>query len=204
MYPHPNENKDQTNDVGPVTVIVTRKAKAGKTKEFEEWMDGIIHEAMKFEGHMGVNIMRPPNSSDPEYVIIFRFNTYENLAKWEKSEIRKEWLKRSTEVTEGEPIVEKQSGLEFWFTPRSSTGSDGNKAPIATPPPRYKMAMVLTGIIFVLVSTLLPQIRQATVGLPILLSTLTGVAIMVLLMTYVIMPSVTRLLRPWLSKKKFF
>src|SRR6185295_12581767 len=103
MYPHPNEDKDQTNDVGPVTVIVTRKAKAGKTKEFEEWMDGIIHEAMKFEGHMGVNIMRPPNSSDPEYVIIFRFNTYENLAKWEKSEIRKEWLKRSTEVTEGEP-----------------------------------------------------------------------------------------------------
>lgn len=205
MNPHPSEGKDRTYDVGPVTVIVTRKAQKGKIKEFEEWMDGIIHEAMKFEGHMGVNIMRPPNLSDPEYVIIFRFNTYENLAKWEKSEIRKEWLRRSAEVTEGEPLVEKQSGLEFWFTPRSSTGSsNGGKALIARPPPRYKMAMVLTGIIFVLVSTLLPQIRQATVGLPILLSTLVGVAIMVLLMTYVIMPSVTRLLRPWLSKKKFF
>lgn len=205
MNLHPNDDKDRTNDVGQVTVIVTRKAKEGKIKEFEDWMDGIIHEAMKFEGHMGVNIMRPSNLSNPEYVIIFRFNTYENLAKWEKSEIRKEWLKRSAEVTEGEPIVKKQSGLEFWFTPRSSTGSsNGDEVPIAIPPPRYKMAMVITGIIFILVSTLLPQIRQATEGLHILLSTLIGVVIMVLLMTYVIMPSVTKLLRPWLSKKKLF
>ena len=71
-------------------------------------------------------------------------------------------------------------------------------------PPRYKMAIVVTGIIFVLVSILLPQIRLLTVGLPLLLSTLVGVATMVLLMTYVIMPSVTKLLRPWLSKKRLF
>lgn len=66
------------------------------------------------------------------------------------------------------------------------------------------MAIVVTGIIFVLVSILLPQIRLLTVGLPLLLSTLVGVATMVLLMTYVIMPSVTKLLRPWLSKKRLF
>jgi antibiotic biosynthesis monooxygenase (ABM) superfamily enzyme len=66
------------------------------------------------------------------------------------------------------------------------------------------MAMVVTGIIFVLINTLIPQVRQATIGLPILLSTFVGVAIMVLLMTYVVMPSVTRLLRPWLSKKRLF
>jgi len=204
MTLHKNDNNH--GEDGPVTVIVTRKAKKGKIREFEEWMDGIIHEAMKFEGHMGVNIIRPSDtSSTPEYVIIFRFNTYDNLTKWEKSEIRKQWLKKSKEVTEGEPIVEKQSGLEFWFTPRSVTGSSsGDSAPAAIPPPRYKMAMVITGIIFVLVSTLLPQIRQATIDLPILLSTFVGVVIMVLLMTYVIMPSISKLLRPWLSKKKLY
>jgi len=205
MTLHHNENNHGAND-GPVTVIVTRMAKRGKIKEFEEWMDGIIHEAMKFEGHMGVNIIRPSDTSSiPEYVIIFRFNTYENLTKWEKSEIRKEWLKKSYEVTEGEPTVEKQTGLEFWFTPRSGTGSSsGDNAPAAISPPRYKMAIVITGIIFVLVSILLPQIREATIGLPFLLSTFVGVATMVLLMTYVIMPSVTKFLRPWLSRKKLF
>lgn len=194
-----HHNNHGSND-GPVTVIVTRKAKKGKINEFEEWMDGVIHEAMKFEGHMGVNIIRPTDPSNPEYVVIFRFNTYENLTKWEKSEIRKEWLKKSIDVTEGEPVVQKQTGLEFWFTPRSGNGSSNASA--AMQPPRYKMAIVVTGIIFVLVSVLLPQVRQATLGLPLLLSTLVGVVIMVLLMTYVIMPSVTRLLRPWLSKKR--
>jgi antibiotic biosynthesis monooxygenase (ABM) superfamily enzyme len=55
-------------------------------------MDGRIHEAMKFERHMGVNIIRPTDPSYPKYIVIFRFNTYENLTKWERSEIRKEWL----------------------------------------------------------------------------------------------------------------
>lgn len=196
MIPHHNDNQDASE--GPVTVIVTRKAKKGKIEEFEEWMDGITHEAMQFEGHMGVNIIRPSDLSNPEYVIIFRFNTYDNLAKWEKSEIRNEWVKKSKDVTEGEAKVEKQTGLEFWFTPSSTS------APPVAQPPRYKMAIVVTGIIFTLVSILLPQIRQATVGLPFVLSTLIGVVAMVLLMTYVIMPSVNRLLRPWLSKKELY
>jgi antibiotic biosynthesis monooxygenase (ABM) superfamily enzyme len=163
---------------------------------------------------MGVNVIRPSDLSYPEYVIIFRFNTFENLAKWENSETRREWLAKSKEVAEGEPVVEKQTGLEIWFTPRSRSGSiKGNKASspsssstttAPTAPPRYKMAIVITAVIFVLVSILLPQIRQLTTGLHIHLSTFIGVVIMVLLMTYVIMPSVTRLLGPWLSKKRLF
>ena len=200
----------QIDKDGPVTVVVTRIAKKDKIREFEEWMDGIIHEAMKFEGHMGVNVIRPAELSNPEYVIIFRFNTFENLAKWENSETRREWLAKSKEVAEGEPQVEKQTGLEFWFTPRSRSGGiEGDKASTTTAaapiaPPRYKMAIVITIIISILVSTLLPQIRQLTTGLHVHISTLIGVSTMVLLMTYVIMPSVTRLLGPWLSKKRLF
>jgi antibiotic biosynthesis monooxygenase (ABM) superfamily enzyme len=195
-----NKNRGDAGDNGPVTVIVTRKAKKERTKEFEEWMDGIVHEAMKFEGHMGVNIIRPSDpSANPEYVIIFRFNSYDNLAKWENSEIRNQWLKKSRGLTEGKPLVEKQTGLEFWFTPRS-----GKDSGTTAPPPRYKMAIVTGGIIFILLNTLLPLIRQLTIDLPLLLSTLVAIVIMVPLMTYVVMPSVTRLLRPWLSRKGLF
>lgn len=193
-----NKNHGDAGGNGPVTVIVTRKAKKERIKEFEEWMDGVVHEAMKFEGHMGVNIIRPSDpSANPEYVIIFRFNSYDNLAKWEHSEIRNQWLQKSKDLTEGEPLVEKQTGLEFWFTPRSGGAGSG----ISPGPPRYKMAIVITAIIFVLINTLIPLIRQVTAELPLLASTLVGTAIMVLLMTYVVMPSVTRVLRPWLSKK---
>jgi uncharacterized protein len=206
--PHGDDRTRSTDDKeaeeGPVTLVVTRRAKAGKTEEFERWLDDIIHEAMKFEGHLGVNIIRPPIISSPEYVIILRFDTFENLAKWENSEIRKKWIERGKDVLEGKAKVEKQTGLEFWFSP----GLDNNNLSAVLEgqrqPPWYKMAIVVTGIIFILSSILIPQVEQATVGLPILLSTFVGVAIMVLLMTYVVMPSVTKLLRPWLLKKQLF
>ena len=176
MIPHQSDNNPAKSD-DPVTVIVTRRAKKGKITEFEEWMDGIIHEAMKFEGHMGVNIIRPVDaSSNPEYVIIFRFNNYENLKKWENSEIRKEWLEKSKDVTEGEPKTEIQTGLEFWFTPMARGRNSSNEQ--VSLPPRYKMVMVTGGIVFVLISTLIPQIRQMTSTFPYLLSTLIGVAVM--------------------------
>jgi uncharacterized protein len=193
---------------GPITVIVTRTAKKGRIKEFEDWMDGIVHESLKFEGHLGVNVIRPVEQSRPEYVIIFRFNTLDNLLKWEKSQARKDWLEKSKDVVEGEDTVQKITGLEFWFTPRSphraklEANNNEDSSPPVNVPPHYKMAIVTVGIIFVLLNTLLPPIRQLTEALPLLLSDLLGVIIMVLLMTYLIMPSVTRLLKPWLYKKK--
>ena len=193
---------------GPITVIVTRVAKRGRIKEFEDWMDGIVHESLKFEGHLGVNIIRPVEHSRPEYVIVFRFNTLENLLKWEKSQERKDWLEKSKNVVEGEDKVQKFTGLEFWFTPRSpdraknEANNTQDSIPKVNVPPRYKMVMVTVSILFVLLHTLIPPIRQLTESLPLLLSDLLGVTITVLLMTYFIMPSVTRLLKGWLYKRK--
>jgi uncharacterized protein len=193
---------------GPITVIVSRTAKRGKIKEFEDWMDGIVHESLKFEGHLGVDVIRPVEHSKPEYVIIFRFNTLDNLLKWERSQVRKEWLEKSKDVVEGEDKVQKLTGLEFWFTPSSAhrtehevNNNEASGQPVNLPP-RYKMAIVTAGIVFVLLNTLIPQIEQLTAPLPLVLSSLLGVIIMVFLMTYLIMPSVTKLLKPWLYKSK--
>jgi uncharacterized protein len=195
-------------DDGPITVIVTRIAKKGRIKQFEDWMDGIVHESLKFEGHLGVNIIRPVEKSRPEYVIIFRFNTLDNLLKWEKSQERKDWLEKSKDVVEGEDKVQKFTGLEFWFTPGSprrakrEANNTEDSIPTVNVPPCHKMVMVTVSILFVLLHSLIPPIRQLTETLPLLLSDLLGVTITVLLMTYLIMPSATRLLKPWLYRKK--
>jgi uncharacterized protein len=116
-------------------------------------MDGIVHESLKFEGHFGVNVIRPVERSRPEYVIIFRFNTLNNLLKWERSQTRKDWLEKSKDVVEGEDKVQKFTGLEFWFTPRSPHRTEGeanNNEARSQPvnlPPRYKMAIVTAGIV---------------------------------------------------------
>ena len=184
---------------GPVTASARIKAKKGRIDEFEEWVDGIIHESLKFEGHMGVSIIRPPDPANPEYIVIIRFDNYQNLAKWENSGIQRKWIEKGKDVIEDEPKVAKQTGLEFWFTPFSRNA----QAP-AIQPPRYKMAIVTGVVIFALFITLLPLIQNATARLPFLVGIVITIAVMVVLMTYVIMPAVTWLLRPWLSKKRLF
>lgn len=173
----------------PVTVIVTRTAREGKVHEFEEWMQGIIGAAKGFAGYMGSDIIRP-DSASLEYVIIFRFDSYAALERWQRSEERRRWIEKSNAVVECESRMEVRAGLDFWFTPRA-----GRVAP------RYKMALIVIPIISVLLLTLVPFIQQATEGLPTILRTVAGVVILVLLMTYVIMPAVTHAIAPWLYKK---
>lgn len=66
------------------------------------------------------------------------------------------------------------------------------------------MVIVLVAVISSLLATVLPLIQLATEDLHPALRLVIGVSIMVVLMTYVVMPAVTRLLRPWLYRKEFF
>src|SRR5215204_3905425 len=158
------EDNNSTKHSNPVTVIVKRIAKKDKIKEFEEWLSGISKEVSRQEGSMGIDIIKPTpnisNKSKPEYVIIFRFNTYENLDKWEKSSIRNEWLQKGRKLVEANPDVQKMTGLEFWFTPYFNDESSP-MIPLQ-PPPRYKMVIVTIPVISILLLTLVPQIHFLT------------------------------------------
>jgi uncharacterized protein len=199
------ENYNNNNHSKPVTVIVKRIAKKDKIKEFEEWLSGISKEVSRQEGSMGIDIIRPnPNASSKskfEYVVIFRFNSYYNLAKWEKSSIRNEWLQKGRKLVEVDPDVQKMTGLEFWFTPYFKDESSFPMIPLQ-PPPRYKMVIVTIPVISILLLTLVPQIHFLTemLSIPFPIRLVIALTITVLLMTYVIMPLLTKLLKPWLFK----
>jgi len=68
------------------------------------------------------------------------------------------------------------------------------------PPPRYKMVIVTIPVISLLLLTLVPQIHFVTEMLSVSYPIRFAIAVTttVLLMTYLIMPLLTRLLRPWL------
>ena len=199
------DNNDNNNDKNsnPVTIIVKRIAKKDKIKEFEEWLSGISKEVSRQQGSMGIDVIRPidNNQSKPEYVIIFRFNNYDNLIKWEESLIRNEWLQKGKELVEGHADVQKQTGLEFWFTPYYKDISS-SRLISSSSPPRYKMVIVTTIVISILLNTFVPQINTLTemLSIPFQLRFVIGIAITVMLMTYLIMPLLTKLLKPWLFR----
>ena len=196
-----NNDNISNNYSNPVTVIVKRIAKKDKIEEFEEWLSGISKEVSKQEGSMGIDIIRPTDKSKPEYVVIFRFNNYDNLTIWEKSSIREAWIQKGRKLVEADPDVQKLTGLEFWFTPYFKDKSSSSIIPLS-PPPRYKMAIVTIPVISILLLTLVPQIHTLTemLSIPFQIRLIIGITITVLLMTYLIMPILTKLLKSWLFK----
>lgn len=186
---------DKTNelnkqDQGPVTVSVARKIRPGYEKEYEKWEREVILEASKFPGYMGTNFLKPNSTTKHRYIIIYRFDSYENACEWEDSEIRKKWLDKVAPLLIGKPERQKKTGLEVWFElPEIET----NK-----PAPRYKMALVLTVVLYFLSVSLnlilKPILDHVTLPVNILIVLL----INVILMTWVIMPKLTFWLRNWL------
>ncbi|MFZ1731479.1 MAG: antibiotic biosynthesis monooxygenase [Bacteroidota bacterium] len=178
---------------GPFTTVVRRTVKPGKEQDFEEWLKGIMRDAMAFEGHLGAGIIRPSSKSRPEYVIVFRFDTYENLIAWETSDVRRGWVMRVQPLITGEMSVQRMTGLEYWFTLPEHPG--------ITPPPRYKMAFVTWLALFPIVIIVPPIIVQFLGAIPSWGQIMVVAAVMVLLMTYAVMPLMTRAFSFWLFRR---
>ena len=182
----------------PITVVISRKVKPGCEKAFEKFISGITASAMTFKGHLGTNVFRPSSPGNNEYQIIFKFDRASNLQIWEESECRRQWLARAESLRLEPASIRVITGLETWFTLPA--------AKQITPPPRHKMAAITLFALFPLIQlanlTLAPLLEL--LPLPLLLRSLIITAILVLLMTYVAMPRMTRLFSPWLYPKKRF
>ena len=99
--------------------------------------------------------------------------------------------KRMKAVAEGEPEFRKLSGLEAWFEPAV--------VPATMHPPRARMALVTWLGIFPTVSFFLWFVLPWIQPLPFLPRTAVLTALIVVTMTWVVMPRLTRVLRGFLN-----
>ncbi|GBO51675.1 hypothetical protein APA_916 [Pseudanabaena sp. lw0831] len=180
-------------DDTPVTVDVVLSVKPSCEHEFEGILTEMISAAEMFEGHLGVNVFRPSDASNLQYRVVFKFDRLSNFRQWESSEIRKGYLAQINRLVTDKGQFQILTGLESWFT--LST----NKA--IMPPPRYKIFILTWITIFVLVNFMNRFVMPYLSFLSPLLSTLIISGLMVLAMTYVIMPRITKLFAKWLYPK---
>ncbi len=178
----------------PVTAVASRRVKPGREREFEEWVSGILVVANTFPGYLGSEVLRPSDPEDDEYRIIFRFDHASNLHAWENSEERHHWLRQSRPLLQEKEKIHVLTGLETWFTLPSKPGEPA--------PPRYKMAIVTWLAVFPVVAVIFSLFGQWLNLLPTLLRTLVFTVVMITLMTYVIMPRMTRLFSFWLYPER--
>ena len=173
----------------PVNSVITRTVKPGHEPAFETWLHGISQAAARFPGHHSVTILRP-RAGDREYTIVLQFDREENLKAWLESDVRREWVERSKADTEGEERRAVVSGLEHWFT------LPGKAAPHRPPP--WKMATLTILVVYPTILALNAILAPVLRSVPHPIGPLIVTICLTLLLTYLLMPNVTRLAYSWL------
>jgi hypothetical protein len=171
----------------PVTVIVERRVKPGSEAEYEALVDDVIHHLQGFAGYLGLDLIRPAQSGE-DYVVIFRFDSYPQLRAWEDSPTRHRWLEQIERLCVDEKIIHL-TGLEFLFARANQR-----------PPVRWKQVLLTWIVLFPLSHVVAPLLNAALPGLPPLGHTMVNTLLLLALMTYLIMPPVTRLAARWLYR----
>jgi uncharacterized protein len=172
-----------------VTVVVTRKVKPGRESQYEDWLRRLLEEAKSMKGYLGATIQKPAPGSK-EYTSVFRFDTVDNLRKFEESELRSRYLREVIDYVEADAIWKKFSGLEFWFSPPKGT--------VIPQPLRFRMALVMIAVVFGLVLSIGQLVGMVAVEVPSYIRLFVTISIEIFLMTYVLMPRITRLLAKWI------
>jgi uncharacterized protein len=170
-------------------VVVSRKVKRGREPEYEDWLRRLLEEAKSLKGYLGATIQKPAPGST-EYTSVFRFDTVDNLRKFEESELRSRYLREVIDYVEADAIWKKFSGLEFWFSPPKGT--------VIPQPLRFRMALVMIAVVFGLVLSIGQLVGMVAVEVPSYIRLFVTISIEIFLMTYVLMPRITRLLAKWI------
>jgi len=182
----------------PVTLIITRRVKPGRIADYEAWLEAFQHEARGLPGYLGVTTQRPAPGAPSDYVSVLRFESLAALQAFERSELRQRHLAKVVDFVEGDAAWRQMSGLEFWFTPPPGT--------VIAQPSRARMALVMIAVVFGLVLGLGTVVNAAFAQLPFAtpnpVRLLVTITIEVLLMTYWLMPLITKRLARWIYPRR--
>jgi len=191
-------NGETTMPAEPVTVLIRRRAKAGRELEYEAWLQRLQAEARSFPGYLGVTTQRPAPSGPREYVSAVRFDSLASLQAFEASELRARYLRDVMPLVEADAVWEQLTGLEFWFSAPAGT--------VVPQPSRPRMALVMIAVVFTLVLVIGTAVNAVFAALPFNtpypLRLLVTIAIEVALMTWWVMPWITRRLAPWIYPRQ--
>lgn len=189
-----------------ITVSIRREVDPARIAETTEWVQRGVNKANTYPGFLGSGWVRAGADSHVWHML-YRFADEETLVAWENSAERAAWL------ATGEGLVlsersRRRSGIEGWFD-EPATGSvtvqtaDGTPTgSVSTAPPRWKQAVSIwlgffpVNLVFTYAMSPIPGWNELPIWLRVLATTL----VLTPIMTYWVLPWVTRSLRRWLAR----
>jgi uncharacterized protein len=170
-----------------IHVAITRRVRSGCEAEFQQALREFFQASFAHGGVWGANMLTPPPGSDSrEFGILRTFADEKERDAFYASPLFKAWDERAKALTEGKAVYRQMHGLEAWF-----------RSP-HHPPPRWKMAACTLIGVYPTSLLLSVTVGAAVDSWPLLARSLVIAACMVALLTWAVMPLVTRLLNGWL------
>ncbi|MCW5556519.1 MAG: antibiotic biosynthesis monooxygenase [Verrucomicrobiae bacterium] len=172
----------------PIHIAITRRARPGCEAAFQETLREFFQASFALGGVLGATLIVPPPGSDSrEFGILRSFADEQERDAFYASPLFNEWEKKCEPLTESNSETPRPlHGLEAWF-----------RAP--QPPPKWKMAVAtylgVLPLAMLLSLALDPLIREWHF----LLRNAVFNAFIVVLLSWAVMPVMTRLLRGWLQ-----
>jgi len=165
-----------------IHVAITRKILPGK-----ESLHRFLGESFDHHGVHGAAILSSfPGAQENEIGILRTFKDQNERDSFYASSQFKQWEAYASQLTH--PAVYRElTGLEAWF--RSTN-----------PPPRWKMALITVCGVFPTSLTLFYTTAELLKSLPTPIRLAINATLMVIILTWVLMPLLTRLAKPWLSR----
>ena len=178
----------EATTTGPVTVTFVRRVVPGREHDYERALAALHTEVHGTPGYLGANVVHEPGTH--EYASIVRFDSLGSLRAFEDSKVRERWEARALQgIVRGPAEEVRAEGVEFWF-----------ESPTHPPhvPSANKMALVLIAVVWCIATPFGLYVAPLLANVPAPLRILIAVCVQVALMTYVVMPRVTRALASWL------
>ena len=185
---------ERPHDTLPVTVAVTRQVDPAHAVQMLAWIGAGTTLVERFPGFLGAGWVRPAVDS-ADWHVLYRFDSPASLAAWEASDQRAWWLGSAQGIVV-DTRRERLTGIEGWFdspVERDVEDVPGATRPTPRPaPPRWKQMIMIWFAFFplsLLTSWVFGLLEPDLDLLPrVLISTI----VMTPVMTYLVLPQLTR------------
>jgi antibiotic biosynthesis monooxygenase (ABM) superfamily enzyme len=171
----------------PVKVIIERRIRAGAEDKLIAWAERFVAAAARSGSLEGSSVLAPAHSGS--LLVLLRFASTKELERWQGSADYQALVAEADRISDSGAHSQVRTGMETWFTLPDS--------PIPqSPPPKWKMALTTWIGLFPMVVALGFLFRPF--AMPALVAQAISTLIPTAMLTWVVMPKLTRLLYGWL------
>jgi antibiotic biosynthesis monooxygenase (ABM) superfamily enzyme len=168
-------------------VVVGSEIKSGREKDFDDWFSRYLQQEKRAPGYLSSTILSPPGTGSDLRYVVTRFKDKNSLDGWAQDPVRIKLIEEAKSYSTA--YYRNATGLETWFSLPGVTASP--------PPPRWKMSIVTFFASYVISVIAITVLGPLTRSLPSLIAYAIITAVLVLALTYAVMPRLAKLLRHW-------